>query len=147
MSQENVNIVRSMYDAFARGDIPAVLAVLDPGIEWREAENFLYADYSPYFGHTAVVEGVFARLGSEWEGFAATPDSFLDAGETVVTQGHYSGVYKDSGKLVRAQFAHILTLRKGKVVWFQQYTDTRQFVDATKSAAGSLHSNAESTMT
>ena len=130
MSQENVDIIRGMYDAFARGDVPAVLEILDSDIEWREAENFLYADHSPYVGHTEVLEGVFARLGAEWEGFAATPDSYLDAGETVVTQGHYSGVYKDSGKLVRAQFAHVLTMRGGKVIRFQQYTDTKQFAQA-----------------
>ena len=47
MSQKNVDIIRGMYDAFARGDIPAVLEVLDPDIEWREAENFLYADRNP----------------------------------------------------------------------------------------------------
>ena len=130
MSQENVDIIRGMYDAFARGDVPAVLAVLDSDIEWREAENFLYADRNPYIGPSAVLEGVFARLGTEWEGFAATPDSCLDAGDTVVAQGHYSGVYKGSGRPVRAQFAHILTMRGGKVIRFQQYTDTRQFADA-----------------
>lgn len=130
MSQQNVDIIRGMYDAFARGDIPGVLGVLDSGIEWNEAENFLYADRSPYIGPEAVLEGVFARIGVDWESFAATPDTLLDAGEAVVTQGHYSGIYKGTGKQVRAQFAHVLTMRGGKVIRFQQYTDTKQFADA-----------------
>ncbi|HSF24411.1 MAG TPA: nuclear transport factor 2 family protein [Blastocatellia bacterium] len=130
MSQENIDIIRGMYDAFARGDIPAVLGVFDPDIQWYEAENFLYADRNPYIGPTAVLEGVFARLGSEWEGFSATPESLLDAGNAVVTQGHYTGVYKSTGKSVRAQFAHVLTMRGGKVIRFQQYTDTKQFAGA-----------------
>ena len=44
MSQENVNTVRGMYEAFERGDIPVVLAALDPQVEWWEAETFIYAD-------------------------------------------------------------------------------------------------------
>lgn len=130
MSQENMDIIRGLYDAFARGDIPAVLGSLDAAVEWREAEGFLYADQNPYIGPGAVLAGVFARLGGEWEGFQAKPDSLLDAGETVVAQGHYSGVYKATGRSVRAQFAHLFTLRGGKVARFQQYTDTKQFAEA-----------------
>jgi len=65
MSQKNVDIIRRMYDASARGDIPAVLEVLDPDIEWREAESFLYADRNPYIGPPAILGVVFARLGTE----------------------------------------------------------------------------------
>jgi ketosteroid isomerase-like protein len=127
MSQENVDIIRALYESFARGDIPAVLGALDADVEWREAEGFLYADQNPYMGRGAVLAGVFARLGSEWEEFQARPNSFLDAGEAVVAQGHYSGVYKSTGRKVLAQFAHVWILRGGKVVTFQQYTDTKQF--------------------
>jgi uncharacterized protein len=130
MSQQNMEIIKAVYEAFARGDIPTVLGALDANVDWREAENFMYADRNPYIGPQAVLEGVFARLGGEWDGFQATPDGLLDAGEAVVAQGHYSGVYKATGKSVRAQFAHVFTFSDGKVVKFQQYTDTRQFADA-----------------
>lgn len=130
MSQENMDIIKGLYDAFARGDIPAVLGGLDAHVDWREAEGFLYADQNPYIGPGAVLSGVFARLGGEWEGFQAKPDSLLDGGEAVIAQGHYSGVYKATGRSVLAQFAHVWTLRGGKVVTFQQYTDTKQFSEA-----------------
>jgi uncharacterized protein len=135
MSQENMGIIRGLYEAFARGDIPAVLAALDANVEWREAEGFLYADQNPYMGPGAVLGGVFARLGGEWEKFEARPDSFLDAGETVIAQGRYGGVYKATGKKVGAQFAHVWTMRGGKVVAFQQYTDTKQFSEAAVAIA------------
>ena len=130
MSEENVNAVRGMYEAFGRGDIPAVIAALDPRVEWWEAENFIYADGNPYVGPQAVLEGVFARIGDEWEGFEVSPEEVLDAGETVVGRGYYSGTYKRNGERVRAQFAHLFTFRDGKVVKFQQYTDTAQFRQA-----------------
>ena len=36
MSAENVALVRGVYESFGRGDIPAVVAALDPDIEWVE---------------------------------------------------------------------------------------------------------------
>jgi ketosteroid isomerase-like protein len=66
MSQENVNVVRGRYEAFAKGDVPTIIAALDPKVEWREAENFIYADNNPYVGPDAVLNGVFMRIGNEW---------------------------------------------------------------------------------
>ena len=124
--------MRSLYGAFARGDVPAVLGGMASGIEWREAENFIYADRNPYIGPDAVLQGVFMRVGMEWDGFAATPERLLDAGDTVVTLGRYTGKCKATGKSINAQFAHVWSLENGKVVRFQQYTDTLQVAQATR---------------
>ena len=130
MSQENVGLMRSLYEAFGRGDVPTVLAAMDPGIVWNDAENFPYADKNPYVGPNAVVQGVFARLAGEWDGFSVAPEEFLDAGDTVVATGRYGGAYKKTGRSIHAQFAHVWRLRGGKVVGFQQYTDTLQVAKA-----------------
>lgn len=118
----NLKSVQSVYDAFAAGDIPAVLSFLSPDIEWTEAEGFPYG--GTYNGPEAVLSGVFMRLGAEWEGFAAVPDEFVDGGETIIALGTYSGKYKATGKSFRANFAHVWTIREGKAVKFAQYTDT-----------------------
>jgi len=39
----NGDVVKGLYDAFAKGDVAAVLGTFDPAIEWKEAEGFLYA--------------------------------------------------------------------------------------------------------
>lgn len=127
MSQERVDTVRGMYAAFGTGDIPTIIAALDPQVEWWEAEGFIYADQNPYVGPNAVFEGVFMRIGGEWDGFAVTPEDVLDAGDTIIGYGYYSGTYNKTGQHVRAQFAHFFTFRNAKVVKFQQYTDTAQF--------------------
>jgi len=67
---------------------------------------------------------------SDWDGFAVTPSDVLDAGDTAVARGHYSGKCKENGRDVRAQFAHIFSFRDGKIVKFQQCTDTAQFARA-----------------
>jgi len=130
MSRESVGLVKSLYEAFGKGDVPAVLAAMDPAIEWNEAENFPYADRNPYVGPAAVAEGVFARLGSEWDGFQVLLEELLDAGETVVARGRYGGVYRRTGRRIHAQFAHVWRLRGGKLVAFQQHVDTLQVAQA-----------------
>lgn len=114
--------IKSVYEAFAKGDVPGVLEVLSADIEWTEAEGFPYG--GTYRGPKAVLEGVFMRLGTEWEGFAAVPHEFIDGGDTIVALGKYSGVYKATNKSFEADFAHVWKLREGRAVRFVQYVDT-----------------------
>ena len=130
----DVDLVRSIYAAFAAGDVPGVLSAMAPDMVWNEAENFPYADGNPYRGPEAIVSGVFARLGGEWDGFAAVPDEFLDAGGTVVVLGRYGGTYKATGQAIDSQMAHVWRVREGKAVSFQQYTDTLQAARVTGAA-------------
>jgi ketosteroid isomerase-like protein len=127
MSQQNVSLVQNIYSAFARGDVPEVLSHFADDIQWNEADNFPYADGNPYVGPNRILEGVFARLGAEWEVFTVDPAEFLDAGEKVVVLGRYGGKYKGNGREVDAQFAHVWIIEGGRVKGFQQYTDTAQF--------------------
>ena len=118
----NIDSIKQVYQAFAEGDVPTVLGALSPEIDWTEAEGFPYA--GTYHGPRAVLEGVFMRLGSEWNGFAAIPDEFIDGGDTVVVLGKYSGAYKKTGKSFQANFAHVWKMQGGKAIRFIQYVDT-----------------------
>lgn len=133
MSAENKQKIEGMYAAFGKSDVPYIISALDADVEWWEAENFIYADKNPYRGPQAVLAGVFGRIMQEWEWFTVTPEEVLDAGDTVVGRGYYAGKHRQTGREVRAQFAHVFKLRDGKVTKFQQYTDTAQFLQATSS--------------
>jgi uncharacterized protein len=128
MSNQNLDGVRGVYVAFAKGDVPAVLGFLSSDVEWTEAEGFPYA--GTYTGPNAVLDGVFMRLGTEWDGFAAVPEEFIDGGDTIVALGKYSGKYKATAKSFQANFAHVWKLREGKAVKFVQYTDTLKVHEA-----------------
>jgi ketosteroid isomerase-like protein len=133
MSQQT-ELIKSLYDAFAKGDVPRVLGLFSPGIVWNEAESFLYADGNPYVGPQAVLEGVFLRIVAEWDGFSCTPEEIVGDGDTVIAMGRYRGTRKSSGVAVDAQFVHVWKLEGGKIKRFQQYTDTAQFRDASAAA-------------
>jgi ketosteroid isomerase-like protein len=129
---DNVETVRGMYEAFERGDVPAVLGLFDPKIEWNEAEHFTFWNGAPFVGPDAVVESVFMAIGETFgDTFRVNVDRLHGAGDTVVMEGRYTGVVQSTGKSVDAQVAHVIDLKDGKIVRFQQYTDTWQFAEAT----------------
>jgi len=115
-------IVEIVYQPLAKDEAPVFLENFDENIEWTEAEGFPYG--GTYTGASAILENVFVKLATEWENFAAVPDEFLDAGDKVVVLGTYSGRYNATGKSMKVPFAHVWTLRDGKIVKFVQYTDT-----------------------
>lgn len=123
----NEQAIRSLYEAFARGDGAAVIGALDPNVHWMEAENIFLADRNPYIGPQAVAEGVFGRIAQAWTDFTVTPHDFITEGDTVVVLGRYRGKFNATGRLLDAQFVHVWTLRDGKITRFQQYADTAQF--------------------
>lgn len=118
----NVDIIKGLYQAFAEGDMDSVLAVLDANVEWIESDGIPYGGV--FQGQEAVVNGVFAKIGAEWDNFTAHVDEFIDAGDTVVTLGVDSGTYKATGKSMQAPTASIWQLKNGKIVKFRQYIDT-----------------------
>jgi ketosteroid isomerase-like protein len=119
----NTDIIKGLYNSFATGDVPAVLGAMDPMINWTEAEGFLYG--GNYIGPDAILENVFAKLGTEWEQFSAVPGQFVEEGNMVVALGAYSGKYLPTGRsIINVPFVHAWTLRDGKITRFQQYTDT-----------------------
>lgn len=128
---DHVAIIRSVYDAFGRGDVPTVLGAMDPKIEWHEAEHFPYWRAGGFVGPDAIVQGVFARLPQDFDGFRVDVRRIVGGGDTVLVEARYRGTAKATGKALDAQVAHVWDLRDGKIVRFQQYTDTWQVAQAT----------------
>jgi uncharacterized protein len=135
MSQENINLINHLYEAFNHGNFPAVLDLFDPAIEWIAADNSPLADRSPYYGLDEVREGVFMRIAAGFPGLTIRVDELIDAGEKIVVLGVYHGVRKLTGKQIQVQVAHIWTIAAGRVVKFQQYTDTYQLAESGRQSA------------
>lgn len=122
---DNVKLLKRLYEAFGRGEIPEVLAGMSPNIKWFEAESNPYMlSGEPWVGPDAVLNNLFVKLGSEWDGFAVHPKSFHGAGDSVVVEARYTGTYKPTGKSMDAQVCHVWDVENGKVTRFQQYVDT-----------------------
>ena len=124
MSDENVKIVRAVYDSFAAGDVDAVFAAMMPDIEWDESEGMPYGGV--YHGREDIESNVFGPILTDVEGFTAVPDEVLALDESrVVALGRYGG--RGANGLVHARFMHIWTVTDGRVARYQQLADTQTF--------------------
>lgn len=117
-----VAAIGEAYRAFARGDVAAVLAALDPQVAWTEAAGSPYP--GTHVGHDALVQDVFVRIGQDWESFVPTPSEFLDCGSTVIVLGTFDGVHRTTGKAMTSRFAHVYRLADGRVTAFESVNDT-----------------------
>jgi uncharacterized protein len=119
---DNAEIIRDHYAASDRGDLAGMLAPFADDIRWTEAAGFPYA--GTYVGPSAVAANVFERIQREWNDYLLAIDEVLDAGDTVVGIGTYSGTYAATGRFFAARVAHVWRLSGGRVVAFEQFTDT-----------------------
>ena len=125
MSQQNVQAMRGLYDAFNGGDLDAFEKGCAREFLWNEAENSLYSSGNPYRNFAAVRDGVFTPTKRDFENFQVDLEKLIDAGEYVIGTGRYRGTYKATGKTQATQFCHVLHVDKfGKLDGVQEYADT-----------------------
>ena len=123
-------IVKRFYRLYAIKDIPSTMDLFDPQVEMHPAENFIYATGKPYVGPEAIRSNIFTRVDDDWDGFTATTEEILGAGEVVISRGRYRGTFKATGTAIDAEFVHVFRFKNGKIVMWQSYTDTAQFKEA-----------------
>ena len=114
--------IKNLYAALARGDMPSVLGAMSASTSWTEPEGNPYA--GTYVGPDAVLQGVFMKLGTEWEGFAVVPQEFIAEADTVVTLGEMSGTYKATGKSFKTPFVHVWKFSADGLKSFAGHMDT-----------------------
>jgi uncharacterized protein len=118
----NLVIVRDHYAASARGDLQAMMADVSPQVRWTEMQGFPCA--GTWIGPQAVIDNVFAVLGAQWDGYRFELERLVDAGESIVGIGSYRGTFRATGKPMQARVAHVWQLQDGRIVAFEQFTDT-----------------------
>lgn len=123
-SAASVEVIRSLYDSFARGDVPSVLGKLDANIAWTIPEGLYYG--GTYRGPEAVLNSVFMRLATEWDDFRVVPSDFVGHGDHVLVRGRYTGSYKGTGAKLDVPFVHVYRVQNGLVAEYQGFSDTAQ---------------------
>jgi ketosteroid isomerase-like protein len=117
-----IDIVRAHYAASVKGDIDAMMVDVSPHVRWTEMAGFPCAGV--WIGPQAVADNVFAVLGRDWIGYRFELQSLVDAGDQVIGVGIYHGTFRATGKEMQARVAHVWKLQDGKIVAFEQFTDT-----------------------
>ncbi len=125
MSQENIELVRSVYDGWSRGDFSETEAY-DPDIEFEMVD----------WPHQTRVRGVeemsrtWRSTLSAWHDFRAVPTDYVDCGRNVLVINHIQGSGKESGAEVSAETATVWTVDDGRVVRLALYWDVARAREA-----------------
>jgi ketosteroid isomerase-like protein len=116
---ENTAIVRSAYEAFARQDIPAVLAAFDSSIEWYLPDELPIG--GTFHGQEGVLE-FFHSLPGYFDELSVEPETFIAADDHVVVVGQHRG--RVNGHPFAIGFAMVWTMHNGKAIRFREYNDS-----------------------
>src|SRR5690349_4974583 len=128
MSQENVDLVREMCEAFLAGNLLGSLETLHPDVVWHGTIGGL-DEMRTAHGHHEVIEG-FAESVRDWERHSLEVERYIDAGDSVVVFWHENGRGKASGVEVETRTAVVYTVGEGKVVEVQGYMERAAALEA-----------------
>ena len=122
MSRENVEIVKAVFAAWQERNPRAALEHIDPDIE---------VDFTGHSGGnlsridvvrgTEGLQGMLSDWLADFESLEFHPQSFIDAGESVIVWLRTTARGRKSGVPVEDVFAVVYTLRDGRIVRFRGY--------------------------
>src|SRR5688572_477546 len=133
MSQGNVEIVRRMYDAYARAEFELGLSFMHPEIEFSQPVD--EPGGGTYHGHDGVVQA-FASWTAPWDDYRIDVEELQDFGEHVLARTSHHGRGKGSGAEVDQCIFQVWTLRDAKVVRARMYYEEAEALEALTGAAG-----------
>ena len=117
MSQENVDIVRALWETFNETKAP-VLDAVHSDVKWHTRADL--PDSDTYHGHDGV-----AKLASDWVGafedLRVEPEELIDAGDRVVAVLRLTGRVKGSGQQVEMPETHVYTMLDGKAIEVHEF--------------------------
>jgi len=129
IEEANLRLVQEIYEFFSRGDIAAILNVID-----QEADlEFEGPNAIPWAGTWRGRDGwtrFFQTLAGNADEIAVDMKPFAAQGGNVVTVGRYRARVKRTGQRIDSPLAHFWTIRNGMVVNCREFTNT-----ATEAAA------------
>jgi uncharacterized protein len=125
---ENLATIRSLYEAFGRGDIPFILDRLDPNVEWHAPGTVPFSK-GLHRGPEEVAQ-FFAGIAEYIAEPSVETQEFLAVGDRVVALLRFRGRGTESGLPFDAPEAHVWRLSEGKVVEERTYADTAAIVRA-----------------
>jgi ketosteroid isomerase-like protein len=128
-TEENKRVVQTLFEAFGRGDIDAILALVSDDVVW----SLPGPPAVPYYGERRGPEGVkdfLVQIGTAVEFESFEPGALVAEGERVVALGRERGRVRSTGKTFDNEWALVFNLSGGKITRFQSYENTGAVAEA-----------------
>ena len=129
MSQENVEVVRAIYDAWARGEYPGPAHLLDAQIEYVNPAAAIEPGTRPGLAaFSRAVDQAFVDGG--WESWRIEPERFAPSGDGVAVVLRYRARGRESGLEVEGRESALWTVRDGKAVRYEWFLGPNDALEA-----------------
>ncbi len=130
MSEENVEVVRRLFEVYERNslDLDAAAEFWHPDIDWRAIEG-APDDIGVFSGHEAM-RHYYSQWGETFDGIRARAVELIDAGDQVVAVVEVTGCMKDSEARVEMRLAIVQTVREGKIIRGREYATREEAIAA-----------------
>ena len=124
-SSTPMQVIESVYAAFQRGDVAAILSQVAPNASWREYESLPWG--GTYTGPEGAAE-FFLKLAAVMQTIALEPRENIVAGNEVFTVGEYEGKSVKTGKTARVRWMFRWRVEGGKIVAWDGHLDSAPLV-------------------
>lgn len=127
MSQENIEVVRSLHERLNSGDIDGVVELCEPGFHLDMSERVFNPEI--YAGHDGI-RRFYADVRDIWEQYSWTPEQLIDARPHVVALVRAQGRGRGSGLEVDRRIALVWTFDRGRATALRLYVDPARALEA-----------------
>lgn len=132
----NVETLQQTYEAFGRGDIPAILEHVAEDVRWEHhptgnaAQDRDVPYMRPRSGREEVA-GFFQDMEEDFEMNSFNPHSFLEGDGLVAAVIEYDLTVRSTGKRVHDEEIHLMEFGPdGKITAFRHFLDTAKAIEA-----------------
>jgi len=123
VQEENILLVQKLYTAFTNRDINAILSMLSQKVEWGEPSNPFNPCGGTRYGHQGFLEWV--NIGRQVEEIISlSPQKLLTDNDSVAVVGDLKCRVISTGKIYESDFVHLVIIKDGKIIKFQEFFDT-----------------------
>jgi ketosteroid isomerase-like protein len=128
VSQENIEVVKQLTDAFHRRDIDAFANLTTPDVEWVPVFA-AQVEGTVYKGRRGI-EAFLREVSETWDDFRPVPEQYRDLGNRVLGLGRLSAQGRNSGAAIDAPWAGIFDFRAAKIFRIRTYLDHSEALKA-----------------
>ena len=127
MSEQNLQVIRAGFDAFSRGDMPAMLELVDPSVVFNPLPDA--PDVQSFHGHEGLVQGI-AQSTEIWDDFSIELREMRDFDDHVLASLRWCGRGPSSGIEVEVDICALVTFRESKIVRWLLFPSEQQALEA-----------------
>jgi uncharacterized protein len=125
VSEENVEVVRRLFESYSRGDYAGAAECLDPDVVYEVGQEL------PLHGRAAV-RAMWERWDSTWDELETVPEEFVDAGDEVLVTVYYSARGRGSGIPYEERLFDVYSFRDGSCVRKREFREKSEAQSALR---------------